>query len=271
MPYTTKRTKRKVKKRVYKKRASNTFAGGETALHMPMTRTLQLLPDRYYCKGRASFIASITLNAGIGTDARWHVQFLGNSIVQNNVNNNGGGFAISCIPSGLSYLLGDNNASAGAQGGNAPYLNYRVSSSSVSATYIPIGTATGIPVQMTVIPYIGSLALYANMVSVNLREQPYCRYKTIPAYVNTEQKPLRSRMNTLQLFGDKYKATLENGQFDGTYSAPPSSEGVWTWLISLATLQATVTDYTSIGSLMVDVVYDIELFNRNLYTSLVPS
>jgi hypothetical protein len=269
-PFKKKSTKRVPKKMV---------ASSSVTLTLPNRRSLQMFPDRYVVHGHTMFENSIQLGTA-ATDSYFQLQIQTNNLsnnYQSMINRSGtlSGVATNA-PSGAFYLLGDTNRSSANVGGAAPYYKYRVISQKVTVRWMPASfEATAIDSRVLNAPSAviinfqnTPLTNTYGMGQSQLIEQPYTKSKYYPPYTTTAPTTVSNKISTLQLAGDHYQATLENGSFDGDYLLGPSQ--VVFCVVTFVTLGVTTTAYYLNGAYTIDIDQEIEYFDRNGFVSYIP-
>lgn len=277
MPYTKKPLKSK-RKTVHKKRVHRKKKHVTTSVTIPMSRGLTCFPQRYHCKMRTNQNINIAVVGAVGNNVSYLQTWYGNELTNGNGpsnNLNGAGFGAfgTSVPSGLYYLLGDSDKAGSNTGANAPYFKYRVHGATIKVTWIPDNITTQANTQLTVFPINSNTVLassWSSMSNPQLAEQPFAKVRYCPL-TNTTGRPVTvtNRCTTLGVNGEKYKATEESGQFDGTFNTFPSN--LWMWCISLQSIAPSNTNYSLYGNIVTDIIYDVELFELNTFISTVPA
>lgn len=249
----------------------------ETHMICPYRHGTQMFPDKYTAIGRINFNEAVSIPGTAGVQAKYFVTMYANQCTNSNgpsINNNGAGFGsfTNNVPAGLQYLLGDGNAGTAGIGGQAPYLKYRVTQSTIVVSYTPDNIANNANSTLIVFPYNAGTALagaWQSMQLSQLQEQPYAKTINLPSYSTTKASKIVIKMPTLTICGDAFKSTIENGSFDGTYNTNPSN--LWMWGVAIYTTYSNLNSYALYGTLSVDQYQKIDFFSRNTYQSSVPN
>lgn len=154
---------------------------------------------------------------------------------------------------GLPVLL------ALASAKNGIYNSYRIHSCSITA-YNEVVSAEG-AIHFHIFPFctnaFGGFGLVNTFNTNNIREQPYCKYQAISD--QSGPKKLRHHMSTAKMYGLQYKASLEDPAYAGAKGQKPAS--VWSWVLYWQNLDTGTVAKTDC---QVNIVYEIEFFNRNV-------
>jgi len=263
-----KRSARRGRKRKYDEMAApgyfNDRIKGPSDTVVP--KSLQMYPDRKLVTARTTINYAVSINNGAGNNGAYWFQKVANCINTNNFNVNLAGYLGAAVPSGVSYLLGDSNQGGSNAGGNAPYFAYRVHKSRVKVTFLALPNLSGCNALLCVTPLLGySSTVFQSMGNTQLAEQPRTRTRLINALPYGPAPVVTNECSTAEIYGDRFKSTIENGQYDGNWSSAPSNQ--WQWVISLQTLAASVANYTLIGTVYVEFTDDIEFFSRNTFVA----
>jgi len=252
------------KSRKQKGKNSDAKFQGLTGYGTKVPHPMQMFPDRLRTVAKTIVNYGVSINPGAGNNGNFWFQKIANCLNTNNYNVNLGGYSGTIAPSGISYLLGDSNQGGSNAGGNAPYYNYRVYKSRVRVRFLGLPNLAGANAILTVVPLLGyASSVFAGMSNTQVCEQPYAKWMLINALPYGPVPTVVNQMSSLELYGDKFKSTLESGQYDGNWNSAPSNQ--WQWLIALQTMAATVANYTLIGTVVVEIEDDVEFFSRNTY------
>jgi hypothetical protein len=272
-------------KKFHSKKKYNVFRPSKAAPQKQITLTcpkisrLQMFPDVYRATGHTAIVQSVSLSTS-ATNSVYQIQLITNGIHNNfgTMTNQSGtvGAVGSTVPSGISYLLGDSNASSGNAGGNAPYISYRVTNQTIKVTWMPsdilnIVTTQPFGCASMVVVNFSNFGLINNYLTSpqNLTEQMYAKHKIYPSFSTGAPQTITNSCTTLQLWGDRYKSNIEDPAFAGTYNTSPTNETFC--IITFTTLGANSVNYALNGSFIIDQWCDYEFFGRNSMLANVPS
>lgn len=244
----------------------------ETSFRLPLN-CHTVFPDRYYCSMKTTMQTIVNIGSASTVAREFHTYKIngigastGPAAVGPSIN--GGTFDVN-YPTGLYYLLG----STASAGGIAPYGKYRVHSSSLEVTWISATNsataANQCPVQVVVFPTSDPYAAYSSLSVTQATEEPWSKQRYFPAVTTTEPKKIHHKIDVLQLFGDRYKASLEDPSFTGTAAADPTQ--LVYWVVLVTNLYPNGNAYLAEGILSVTVVHNVEFYDRNLLQSVGPS
>lgn len=141
------------------------------------------------------------------------------------------------------------------------YNQYRIISSRIrmrcqntSGSANDCGTLVIVPVSNNAIAGLGNV----NVASyLEFGELPYAKMKEISGSTMNNGVTIVSSMSTARQYALKYRASLEDSVFTGTWGANPGSQ--WFWCI----LWAPNTTGTTALQCICDIEYYIEFFDRN--------
>lgn len=246
----------------------------------PSLSRLQMFPDVYRATAHSQLSNSLSL-ATASTDQIYQIQVFSTGIHLNlsEMTNRSGTLSspTSIVPAGIAYLLGDPNSGGTQMGGVAPYITYRILRSWLKVTWMPAtlvlsainpqpsNCVTEVCINFSNEP----LTTYYNINNSNLTEQPYAKHKIYPAYSTEVIPPLVNGVDTLELWGDRYKSSIEGPAFVGTYNSSPSNNTYA--VVSIYTLGANANNFALNGSYIIDVFQEYEFFGRNPFNSFLPN
>lgn len=274
-------TKRKkpFKKHIKRHKRHAKAAYKTIALTCPYRGGNMMLPDTYRAVGHTNYIQAI--QSGAASTETTQIIIIAFNDKSNQFNKyfwNGTNWTSSTAniqPAGLFYLLGDPDRSGVGQGGNAPYLRGRVNKSTIKVRWIPTQDGTH-PVSSRICVFPtnsdprSTLAGIGGVMNLGtLSEQPYCKTFDFPWQTTTMAKPMINSIGTLKLMGDRFRSSIESGEFDFEYDTTPAYELYW--VVSVTTIGANAAYYVQSGTLEIDMFDHIELFNRNPLLSSSPA
>lgn len=278
------KTKKHYKKagKAYVKKRAGRFKGKSTVAKIPKTLTQGLFPDIYRTVARTIIYEDFGTGTAYSasTPLAKYIELKGNGFFtsastyfQGGIGpkfNSSGVFA-NAFPSGLGYLLGlYDNSGGGHIGGNSPYYKYRINKSTIRLDIAGIPNSVNGNFQVAILPSDTPALSLSAMTSVQFAEQPFCKTKMFSAYdLMGKAIKMSHTMSTLKVIGDKYKSSMETGQFDGAASSDPAQ--IWTWIIRWDNLLPNAIAYAVTGNMKITIDHHVEFFDRNPFTSYGPN
>lgn len=186
--------------------------------------------------------------------------FKGNSPLISGPQFNWAGAFSTNYPSGLAYVLGQNQAG----GSTAPYGNFFCVAGSIQFILNTMSDNT-FPIVCLVWP--SKNPSFLTMSLTQLQEQPYVKRVILPCLQSTAQRSTISHsITTQQVMGLKYVASLERPDYCGNYVTDPTT--LWYWHIVVGSEDnSTSSKWCS----EVRLNHRLELFGVNDYSTTAPS
>jgi len=219
----------------------------------------QLFPDRMCAKLRNRFPIVWTGAAGAANGFAAGGNFLHNPISSGPISG-ANPFAVGSAVSiyGLPNML----STGGTFNSVGPYFQYRVISSAIKFQLENTSAAAADAAVLTLLPVtLGAFNQLGNVNSqtyLNLAEMPYAKMWNLAG--TTMNKGVRGQhaMSTARQFALKYKSSLEDDQYVGSYGTNPTQQ--WLWVFGWF----PQTSNNTTATMVVTQEYWIEFYNRNL-------
>jgi hypothetical protein len=232
----------------------------ETGVYTKFVKSIQqLFPDRLRCKLRNFYNQTFACAGG----AIYSAGIMANNLhVPISAPTTAGAtlpFASSTSIVGLGAILG---ASGPAQA--APYWQYRIHGSYIKCMIQSSvnGTSPGIFVLFPTTDYASLPAVNTFNVTIQ-QEYPYSRIAHVGGYTLNRGVIVSNSMTTARIFGLKYKSSIEDPSYAGQSGTAVSANNTWAWVYSFF----PDTGNNSAITIDIEVIYDIEFFDRNLMTT----
>jgi len=212
-------------------------------------RMIGPFPDRYRAWLRADMVG--TLSGGtIQT-----LTFYGNGQHLLGPQSNWTGTYASNAPSGLYNLLSAPTTS----GSVAPYGAYRVIRSTSRFQYVPSSSNA---IATSVVLWPSTQGSYYTSSQTQYKEQPFAKNILVPATLSTPPRVLSHSMRTAEMFGVSNEAVISEQNYSSSAGSNPPSP--WFWQVAINSIDGS-TSFS--GDWVMDIVYEVEFFSRNQYTS----
>jgi len=229
--------KKKVQKNLSSNNSNNTPSQGITIYKAPAN---QLVPDVYVCKMKYSErIAMAPVGGVLNT-----FPISGNSVYQPNILNGGK------YPQGFAALSG-------------LYTSYRVVSSKIAVDFASTATGTNAALIETAMSIEPTATTPVTIEAI--RSAPYKVWK-IQSTISNPLPRLEMGITTHKIFGTDRSAILDDSRYTGQAGTSGGSSPSNNFVYNVAIQAVDRTSALSIWA-YVEVVYDVEFYNRLTFTN----